>query len=98
MIWILSALLLLATFDSLPDPLADNPDAAQYDISRLHRSAVVAVTLRPSVSPIWSLPLNSVVADEGGHPPASRSTLLIDQVGDLSPPVRSRQPKPSSKI
>ena len=88
-IWILGALLVIATLDALPDPPAVmNPSAARCKVAQPHDDPYDAAPPRcDSVTTSYPFPV-SLVAGDGCEPcrPSNRMVLTV-QAADPSPPV-----------
>src|SRR5271157_3944955 len=97
-IWILAALLLVATLDNLPDPPAANPRAAVCKVLHLRDHARDAALPRSAalVTPD-SLPASFVAVDpcESCHP--SDCIVIAGQAADSSPPAPRLGRKPASQ-
>jgi hypothetical protein len=82
---VLTALLLVATLDSLPDPPADNPCVAQSKLIHQHRSlgVVPAVAIVTAVSEdLVHFPFAEVYVTR----PSIGLGFVNHRVADLSPP------------
>jgi hypothetical protein len=88
-VWILGALLVIATLDALPDPPAVvNPSTARCEVLQLHNySWETAPRRSDSLTTPYPFPV-SLVAGDGCEPyrPSDRMVLTV-QAADPSPPV-----------
>jgi hypothetical protein len=91
MIWILGALLVIATLDNIPDPPAATPSASQFCTTCLYEYSVAVVTPNGFVGALFRLPLTSAVADAVARSLPNRSIVLIDYAADLPPPSQQSQ-------
>jgi hypothetical protein len=87
MVWILGALLMIATLDKIPDPPAANPKHAQISASCLDKHSVAARTLCVSIDALFHLPVRIVVADAVELLPYSDQIVLVERAADSSPPL-----------
>ena len=94
-IWILSALLVIATLDTLPDPPAVNPSPALSGL-QLHQHSC-DTTGRRSESVVISYPLfvSLVIADARAPYRPSDRMVITGQMSDLPPPASRVARKPS---
>ena len=95
-IWILAALVALATFDSLPDPPATNPRAAACKVLHLRDYAGdTALRRDASLATPDPLPASFVAADTCEFCRPSDCLVLTGQAADSSPPAPRVGRKPA---
>ena len=89
-IWILGALLVIATLDALPDPPAVNPSIAQCKVLQLHHYSRDAVTPRcDSLGTSYPIAVSLVVADACEPNHRSYRMVLTRRATDSSPPAQT---------
>ncbi|MGI8745748.1 MAG: hypothetical protein ACR2NN_24870 [Bryobacteraceae bacterium] len=87
-VWILGALLVIATLDNLPDPPAANPATAQFKASCLHEySVATAAQCCESLGASFRFPIRFVAADRFEPHRRSDRMVLTVQAADPSPPA-----------
>jgi hypothetical protein len=87
LIWILSALLVLATVDNVPDPAATNPGNAQSKASCLYEHpAESAARSAQAIDALLRLPVHSLPASTVELHPHSPRLVLTAHAADPSPP------------
>jgi hypothetical protein len=87
-IWILGALLIIATLDNLPDPAAATPSSGQLQLSGSHGSSGGAIRFCESRPPFFQAKLRALDSDVPEPPPFSGRTVSTEQAADPSPPQR----------
>ena len=88
-IWILGALLVIATLDALPDPPAVNPSIAQCKLGQLHDFSRDTVTPRcDSIGTSYPIPVSLVAVDACEPNRPSYRMVLTGRVTDSSPPAQ----------
>jgi hypothetical protein len=87
-IWILGALLIMATLDSQPDPPAVNPSTALSTVLPQHEcDCDAAVQYYDSLDTVSSFPVSLIAADASEpHHPSDRMIQTV-QAADPSPPA-----------
>jgi len=86
-VWILGALLVIATLDALPDPPAVNPGTVVCKVLRVHDlSCGKDPQSCDSVNTAYSFPVSFIVADTCEAPRPSEQMVLTGHVADSSPP------------
>ena len=94
-IWILGALVVMATIDALPDPPAVNPSSAVGQILHLQLDACDTLTGRcDSVATSYPFPVSWGAASECKHYRPTDRMVLTGQLGDPSPPAPHAGRKP----
>jgi hypothetical protein len=96
-IWILGALLVIATLDKVPDPPAANPGKAQIHTCCPHEVAVATFTPVQSFRTIFRQPLRHEANGIFQPLPVRGWIVLIEQASDPSPPSLQVRVKTSSQ-
>jgi hypothetical protein len=87
MVWILGALLMIATLDKIPDPPAAKPNHTELSASCLHEQSVAADTVCVFIDALFHLPVRIVVADAVELLPYNDRIVLVERAADSSPPA-----------
>jgi hypothetical protein len=87
LIWILSALLVLATVDNIPDPAAMNPGNAQFKASCPDEHPAESATRSAQlIDALFGLPVHSLTASIVELHPYRPRLVLTAHAADPSPP------------
>jgi hypothetical protein len=86
LIWLIGALLVIATFDRIPDPPSSKPEPQFSEIS-VHADSVAAITPSGFVIPSCTQ-IPAVVADAVEYFPRTSRLVLVERAADASPPLR----------
>jgi hypothetical protein len=88
-VWILGAVLVIATLDARPDPPAVNPNPAAHKVLQTHDCACDTATPRcDSLAAVHPFTMRRVATGLcEPHRPSDR-IILTGQAGDPSPPLR----------
>lgn len=86
-IWIVTALVLVAMLDRVPDPPAANPDLVQFRISSVHEVPVAFGTPPPSAIPAFRPSERFIPLVVSEPAPASKTIDSLERATDPSPPL-----------
>lgn len=86
-VWLLGALLVIATLDNVPDPLANSPSKTQFSVSSLHEHSVDVVTPIGFAGLPAFLPAESCPTDGVESLLYSDRDVAVEHAADPSPPA-----------
>src|SRR6185437_230182 len=87
LIWLLAALIVMATVDRIPDPPAANRDNPQFGISCVHEAGMAAVVPGRIQLTVIHQPLGYADLDTNEPFPGDRSPVCLERATDPSPPL-----------
>ena len=87
MVWVLGALVLMATIDRVPDPPAANPNGTQFSVSSMveHGGVTLARVTPASTAPAPAMEVAGIETVD--LLPQSYLTVRMGQAADPSPPA-----------
>ncbi|HVW84059.1 MAG TPA: hypothetical protein VHB50_05245 [Bryobacteraceae bacterium] len=86
-VWVLGALLVIATLDNVPDPPAASPGASQYTAAVHDHLVGGGVQYHQSPGSLFRLPLRFDEPNSVQPHPRSAQQVVTEQAADPSPPA-----------